>query len=59
MKTNIDFKDQAWVRPPAKCWVKNFILPRKYHAPKFLPKILAYFSWLKMQKLTIISRAII
>ena len=34
-KTNIDFRDQAWVRPPAKCWVKGFILPHKYHAPNF------------------------
>ena len=30
-KTNIDFKGQAWVRPPAKC----FILTHKYHAPNF------------------------
>ena len=31
MKTNINFGDKAWVRSPAKCWVKSFILPHKYH----------------------------
>ena len=35
MKTDIDFTGQAWVRPPAKCWVKGFILPNKYDAPNF------------------------
>ena len=34
-KTNINFIGQTWVRPPAKCWVKGFILPRKYHASNF------------------------
>ena len=34
-KNNIDFRIQAWVRPPAECWVKSFILPHKYHAPNF------------------------
>ena len=33
-KTNINFRGQAWVRP-AKCWVKDFILPHKYHSPNF------------------------
>ena len=23
-KTNINFRGQTWVRPPAKCWVKGF-----------------------------------
>ena len=34
-KNNINFMGQAWVRPPAKFWVKGFILPHKYHAPNF------------------------
>ena len=34
-KTNINFRSQAWVRPPAKCWAKGFNLPHKYHAPNF------------------------
>ena len=32
-KININFKGQTWVRPPAKCWVKGFTLPHKYHVP--------------------------
>ena len=35
MKSNINFRDQAWNRPPAKCWVKDFILPHKLHAQNF------------------------
>ena len=35
MKNNINFKGQAWNRPPKKCWVKGFVLPYKYHAPHF------------------------
>ena len=27
MKTNINFRDQVRNRPPAKSWVKDFILP--------------------------------
>ena len=29
MKTNINFRGQAWNRPPppAKCWVKDFVIP--------------------------------
>ena len=34
-KTNINFRGQAWVRHPAKCWVKGFMLPHKHHAPNF------------------------
>ena len=34
-KTNIDFRSQAWVRPRETCWVKDFILPHKYHASNF------------------------
>ena len=34
-KTNINFRGQACVRSPAKRWVKDFILPHKYHAPNF------------------------
>ena len=34
-KTNINFRGQAWYWPPAKCWVKDFNLHRKYHAPNF------------------------
>ena len=33
-KTNLNFRGQVWVRPPAKSLVKGFILPHKYHAPK-------------------------
>ena len=35
MKTNINFRDQVWNRPPGKCCVKDFILPHKYHPPNF------------------------
>ena len=36
MKTNINFRDQVWNRPPpAKCWVKDFILSHRYHALNF------------------------
>ena len=35
MKTNINFRDQVWNRPPALRWVNDFILPRKYQAPNF------------------------
>ena len=35
MKTNMNFRDQAWNRPLAKYWVKDFILPHKYHPPNF------------------------
>ena len=31
MKSNINFRDQAWKRLPTKCWVKDFILLHKYH----------------------------
>ena len=34
-KTNLNLKDQAWSGPPAKCWVKDFILPYRYHLPNF------------------------
>ena len=34
-KTNKKFRGQAWVRPSAKCWVKGFVLPHKYHVPNF------------------------
>ena len=34
-KTNINFRSQAWFRPPTKCWVKGFVLPHKYHALNF------------------------
>ena len=34
-KTNINFRGQAWVRPPAKFLVKNFILPHQYHTSSF------------------------
>ena len=37
---NINFRGQTWVRPPAKCWVKGFILPHKYHAPNFYQRFL-------------------
>ena len=37
-KTNINFTGQTWVRPPAKCWVKSFILPHQYHDPNFYRK---------------------
>ena len=37
-KTNINFKGQAWVKPLAKCWVKDFILANECHAPNFEPK---------------------
>ena len=30
-KTNLNFRDQTWVRPTVKCWVKGSILPHKYH----------------------------
>ena len=33
---NINFRDQAWNRLPAKCWVKDFILPHKRHAEIFI-----------------------
>ena len=33
---------------PAKCRMKDFILPHKYHATSFLPKILSYIDKLKM-----------
>ena len=59
IKTNINFRNQVWNRTPAKCWVKDFILPHKYSYSKFLPKILSYFSKLKMEKRTIILWAII
>ena len=36
MKNNNNFRDQAWNRSPAKCWVKDFILPHKYHAQIFI-----------------------
>ena len=32
MKININFRDQAWNRPPEKCCVKDFILPHKYQS---------------------------
>ena len=36
MKADIDFRGQAWVKPPAKCWVKGCNLPNKYDdAPNF------------------------
>ena len=34
-KTNINFRGQGWVRPPAKFWPKGFILPNKYHSQIF------------------------
>ena len=27
MKSNINFRDQAWNRRPAKCWVKELFYP--------------------------------
>ena len=41
MKININFRDQVWNRPPAKCWnglpakcwIRDFILLHKYHPP--------------------------
>ena len=48
MKTNLNFRGQAWVRPPTKCYVKDFILPHKYHVQNFDPKfwnILAGFKF--------------
>ena len=41
MKSNINFRDQAWNRPPTECCVKDFILLHKYHGQNFLSKILA------------------
>ena len=34
-KSNINFREQAWNRPHAKCWVKDFILVHKHHAQNF------------------------
>ena len=34
-KTNINFRSQIWYCHPAKCWVKDFILPHRFHAPNF------------------------
>ena len=35
MRTDLNFRDQAWNRPTTKCWVKDFILPHKHYAPNF------------------------
>ena len=40
MKININFRDLAWNRPPAKCWSKTLFYPLNI-IPKFLSKILA------------------
>ena len=32
MKTDLNFRDQAWNRPTTKCWVKDFILAHKHDA---------------------------
>ena len=42
MKTNIDFKGQAWVRPPAKCWVKGFANEVRFFINKLTRKISFY-----------------
>ena len=34
MKSNINFRDQAWNRPPTKDF-KDFILPHEHHAQNF------------------------
>ena len=34
-ENNINFRDQTWVRLPAKCWFKGFILSHRYHGPNF------------------------
>ena len=33
--TNINFKGQTRIRPPAKCWVECSFLPHKYHDSNF------------------------
>ena len=38
MKSSINVRDQALNRPPAKCWVKDFILSHKHHAQNFYQK---------------------
>ena len=55
MKSITNFRGQAWVRPPGKCWPKGFILPHKYHALISTKDS----SVLKIEKLTIISRGMI
>ena len=35
MKTKINFRDQTWNIVPAKYYVKDFILPHKYHPLNF------------------------
>ena len=34
-KTNINFGAKPGTDTSGKCWVKDFILPHKYHAPNF------------------------
>ena len=45
MKTNINFWGHSWDRPPAKCWVKGFILPHGYHTPNLYQRL-----WLTLTK---------
>ena len=35
IKTNKNFRDQTFNRSPAKCWIKDFILPHNYRAQNF------------------------
>ena len=44
---------------PCKVLVQGLYFTPRISCPKFLPKILTYFSFLKIQKITMISPAII
>ena len=39
MKTNINLRDQEWNRAHKKSWVKDFVLPHKYHASNFYRRL--------------------
>ena len=38
-RTDLIFREQAWIRSTAKCWVENFIFPHKHHDPKNVKSI--------------------
>ena len=58
MRTDLNFGDQAWNRPTAKCWVKDFILPHKDHA-QILIKDSGNLKHPKNMKVSVIPQSLI
>ena len=38
-RTDLNFREQPWIRSTAKCWVKDFIFHHKHHDPKNVKSI--------------------